>query len=612
MGKRGKRRKRFFTTNRTKRSAAKLAQQAALVKNSEELLPSKDEEEIDPGNEQTILQLDSQADNIVGYSPDGEDYGNQNTIIVQQVIPGNLEGTVSSGGGVNKTIPSSIQYSLGPTQNSNTKPTNSRIVYITPKRVLEQEDQISFSQANKRIKFEAPTGVEIMSSINLQQNQFTHPPSGLQNSRSDAIFINVSQPSSVSCTTVPSSTSALGSVFLHSNSSNVVHFPPQVPNQSIGQFTNASSLVTAEFSEEREVQLHIEDDDAVNLSEHFSILEEMEAGSNQIVVNDMSHPTKPPSVQPIAIVTGSQIPSINNGAPFPISTSQFSSTSGILKILPDGTATTSLIPSGSIASVVTRQVTPTANVSVFAPNICTAPPSGVSIDNSLSLPNEVTPIAVSGDMTRSQKMVLATPIVSRRPSMQPIPMGPGIASIALTSDSVSLPSNILIKTAISDNMNCVNSNLPSSSLSSLSTSLSSPSSMQGYSILGSSCSQNSSTMIGVAQGTMANGVQNPDAQALIQTPKLLAYTSSTDANRGNFMAIRNSVCNNSAVVSPRTFVKMTKPSAINSSAVLPSPINPDINISSALITPMSTVITSTAPAPAVLISKSIHQNSEKV
>ena len=161
MGKRGKRRKRFFTTSRTKRSAAKLAAIAKANCLSEEQIneeTTEDTVDLVEGKDDELIV--SQANSNFEF-PINEEYGTENAIIVRQVIPRNMEMPVSSGNGTNNAKPSTMQYSLCPSDNLNNKSTNSRIVYITPKRVLEHEDHLSFNQVNKRIRIETQAVLSI-------------------------------------------------------------------------------------------------------------------------------------------------------------------------------------------------------------------------------------------------------------------------------------------------------------------------------------------------------------------------------------------------------------------------------------------------------------------
>ena len=204
--------------------------------------------------------------------------------------------------------------------------TPSKIVYVTPKRLLDNETSV----VAKRKKLG-----NVASSCNFERIAPTSycPPNILAQTvnyptvskceENGTIVINVTQPS---VRTISSS----NPLIIQANSNNVVHFPSSVGTAS--GITHFGKINGGQFDEEREVQLHIEEDETASFSDHLSILDEIESGDVSQLPSNKTYTSS--NVSPITLISESS-PLVPNNVS--ISGPQISSPQRILRIFPETT-----------------------------------------------------------------------------------------------------------------------------------------------------------------------------------------------------------------------------------------------------------------------------------
>ena len=233
MAKRGKRRKRLFTTNRSKRCP-----RTQIAKG-----------EPPPEQESDIIQD-------------------------HQLNDDDLSAT-----GIRDEVEISHE-AIPPHQLNSDDPTSSnKVLFITPKRSMRKEES-NISLPSKKRKFDEPylpSKQDLVSKFGATPMDIA-PNCPLNHSKvrnaKEAILIDSTQ----QLNSAPQITSsAIGQLILQQSPSNLLKIPP-ASTSSLNSYANE---ISSSYTEEREVQIHIEEDDAVNLSEHYSILDEIEAGNEQ-------------------------------------------------------------------------------------------------------------------------------------------------------------------------------------------------------------------------------------------------------------------------------------------------------------------------------------------
>lgn len=245
MAKRGRRRKRLFTTNRSKRGTK--AQSRKI---------SPPPEEVD---DELVIEED------------------------RHIISGQGEVQAKQNGSVGSSCSQSRKISDADTSykfehpNGNAIGLSTKHNYVPSKRGIKECFRTVPSKKRKLHETDGSYTSEFsVPSMKIHSN-FAQPQN-IGASTSDAIIIKVSQPVS-NMTPV---TSPIQQVIIQQNPSNLPRFPSPHSNP-VNSYSNE---LPASYADEREVQLHIEEDETVNLSEHYSILDEIESGNQQYSSNE--------------------------------------------------------------------------------------------------------------------------------------------------------------------------------------------------------------------------------------------------------------------------------------------------------------------------------------
>ncbi|KAF2354599.1 Homeobox domain [Trinorchestia longiramus] len=269
MAKRGRRRKRLYTPSRYKRTARAQSSKTATSVSSVQEAEEEPNDGEDIGNQEVSEELGTEVEDDEGSVVDSHEGGVASSSISCSELP------VSTF----KTFTQADVDAEGVGIATDEATASNKVLFMTPKRPLLSADHSS-SVANKKLRMNVvnqPTAVEqILTTASVSskvQHQHVQPQSSIAVVNNDVFMLNVSQTTIKNISPI-SSPPPLGQLFFQRTPGTSVEFPPT--HGPVVSFSN--EVVPTHFSDEREVQLHIEEDDAVNLTEQYSILDEIEAG----------------------------------------------------------------------------------------------------------------------------------------------------------------------------------------------------------------------------------------------------------------------------------------------------------------------------------------------
>ena len=379
MAKRGRKRKRLFTLTKSRKSYKVAAKPSESLKDD-----------------------DSKVGEMSTTCPPRPKEGQAPKIILQQPPP--------SGSFKIEILDKNSGILINNRGRANLSPTSpapyKKFVYVTPKRFLDSEgpNEMVLNKRNKIDTNGAPN-VQIVPAVPSGHQNYHEIPRG---GNSDTVIINVSQPPVNNIDASPS-------LFIQNGSHCV--FPAS---------TTQPGTPTARFPEEREVQLHIEEDEAMNFSEHLSFLDEMEANDSTLTNSTVNQrETVVQSKDPAPIVATSNNFSVSNSFSTPKQNTQ-----RVFKLIPDNH---NILSSVSTVRHIGPTVTPTTltSPSIVAFNSATTRP----MINKYSVTN----------IQKPTNVVLSSPVSPHAPSLQTLSVARTVAAGAITVPNLVLKPRLGIK-----------------------------------------------------------------------------------------------------------------------------------------------------------------------